>query len=331
MENHDLSVLILDGESDLSLYVARCLGQIPGLKVHALSTIPLSPLRFSRYLSSFHFIKPNSSQERLDSIDRAISSTQADIILPVADAMRFVSAHYNDIATLSPVAPTPELALFDQVVDKWSLTQFLIDHQLPVPATILYDGGKDFKHQLNELASPFILKLTKGSAGQDIYAFYDPTELMDFLQDGKEHKERYLIQSFVDGHDIRCGVLCRDGRILAFTIHESVLVRAGKFGPPAGIRFIDSNQTLDVVRELISSLNWSGIASVDLRYDIQDDQVKVLEINPRYWGSLLGALSAGVNFPYFACLSGLGIPFDKTWKTGSCSFLYFRGHNNSLI
>jgi predicted ATP-grasp superfamily ATP-dependent carboligase len=57
-------------------------------------------------------------------------------------------------------------------------------------------------------------------------------------------------------------------------------------------------------------LKFCGVALIDLRNNNQDDHIKVLEINPRYWGSLIGALSAGVNFLYFACLSGLGIPFD---------------------
>jgi D-aspartate ligase len=75
--------------------------------------------------------------------------------------------------------------------------------------------------------------------------------------------------------------------------------------------FLKSQQVLEVIEELISKLNWTGIASVDLRYDLQEDNVKVLEINPRYWGSLLGALRSGVNFPYLACLSGLEIPFER--------------------
>ena len=58
-------------------------------------------------------------------------------------------------------------------------------------------------------------------------------------------------------------------------------------------------------------LKFCGVALIDLRNNNQDDHIKVLEINPRYWGSLIGALSTGVNFLYFACLSGLGIPFDR--------------------
>ena len=40
------------------------------------------------------------------------------------------------------------------------------------------------------------------------------------------------------------------------------------------------------------------MANIDLRYDIKDDKLKVIEINPRYWGTLFGSYLSGVNFPY---------------------------------
>jgi len=325
MEQHQLSVLILDGESDLSLSVARCLGQIPGVTIHALSTQKIAPIRFSRYISSFRFVEPGNTQGRINIIQNTVHSTRADIILPVAGAMRFASKQYSELAAFSPVTPTPSLELFDQVVDKWTLTQFMIDYQIPIPETILLDDAEDLEDRISALTTPLILKLTRGSAGQDIFAFDDPAALVAFLNSKNRGKGRYLVQSYVEGHDIRCGVLCRNGSILAHTIHEGVLVRSRKFGPPAGIRFLKSQQVLAVVEELVSKLNWTGIASVDLRYDAQEENVKVLEINPRYWGSLVGALSSGVNFPYLACLSGLEIPFerpeyeDKVYLTGKAT------------
>jgi predicted ATP-grasp superfamily ATP-dependent carboligase len=183
--------------------------------------------------------------------------------------MRFVAKNFVELAALSPIAPTPNLDLFDQVVDKWSLTRFMIDHQIPIPETILLKGVDEIEDQISALTTPLILKLSRGSAGQDIFDFDDSADVVKFLQSKEGSKGRYLVQSYVEGHDIRCGVLCRNGSIQAYTIHEGVLERARKFGPPAGIRFIESKQVLEVVEELVSKLNWTGIASIDLRYDLQ--------------------------------------------------------------
>lgn len=309
MDHHHLSVLILDGESDLSLSVARCLGQIPELTIHAISTSKYAPVRFSKHLSTFHFAQPKNALERIEQINDVAQKTKANILLPVADAMRFASKQFETLSSISPIAPIPRLELFDRVVDKWNLTQFMIDHQIPIPETVLLDGKSSIVDRVSELSPPLILKLTRGSAGQDIFSFDNVADLLIFLEGRKGVKGRYLVQSFVEGHDIRCGVLCQDGSILAYTIHEGVLERRRRFGPPAGIKFIKSVQVFDVLEELVSKLNWTGVASVDLRYDSNEDKTKVLEINPRYWGSLLGALSAGVNFPYLASLTGLQIPF----------------------
>ena len=66
-----------------------------------------------------------------------------------------------------------------------------------------------------------------------------------------------------------------------------------------------------VVKEVIESLNWSGVVHFDLRYNEKDNQVRVIEMNPRFWGSIVGSFYAGVNFPYLAVLLGLNREFPK--------------------
>ena len=61
----------------------------------------------------------------------------------------------------------------------------------------------------------------------------------------------------------------------------------------------------------MKKLNWSGIANIDLRYDELENNYKILEINPRFWGSVIGSLAAGINFPYLTCLTALGQTFEK--------------------
>jgi len=59
---------------------------------------------------------------------------------------------------------------------------------------------------------------------------------------------------------------------------------------------------------LMAALRWSGVAHVDLREHAATGRIDVIEVNPRFWGSLLGSLHAGVNFPQLTALSALGVP-----------------------
>jgi predicted ATP-grasp superfamily ATP-dependent carboligase len=63
---------------------------------------------------------------------------------------------------------------------------------------------------------------------------------------------------------------------------------------------------MNVAKKLIHELGWSGVANIDMRFDARHKIPMVLELNGRYWRSLLGSLNAGVNFPLLACEMCLG-------------------------
>lgn len=59
------------------------------------------------------------------------------------------------------------------------------------------------------------------------------------------------------------------------------------------------------------AVRWNGMGHIDLRYDERERQIKLLDFNPDWDTYVLGALTAGVNFPYLACLTALDIPFSR--------------------
>ena len=61
----------------------------------------------------------------------------------------------------------------------------------------------------------------------------------------------------------------------------------------------------------MKTLNYSGVAHVDLRFDQNDGEFKVIEVNTRFWGSLDASLFAGVNFPYLYALVSLNETFER--------------------
>lgn len=174
---------------------------------------------------------------------------------------------------------------------------------MPHPATAYFDDAGSAVSS-GAVAFPALLKPARGSYGRGIVYLERPEQARAFA--GADVPGGYILQSYVEGYDVDCSVLCVDGRIVAHTIQRGFLPGYHRFGAPAGIEFVHDRRVYDVASHAMRALCWSGVAHIDLRWDRTDDTIKVIEINPRYWGSLLGSLVAGVNFPYLACAAAAG-------------------------
>jgi predicted ATP-grasp superfamily ATP-dependent carboligase len=111
-----------------------------------------------------------------------------------------------------------------------------------------------------------------------------------------------VLQEFIEGYDIDCSLLCNDGKFKAYTIQKGILFGNQKYAPAIGLQFLINDRLLEVVKQLMESLKWSGVAHIDLRYDKETSDYKVIEINGRFWSSLDASAAAGVNFPYLYSL-----------------------------
>jgi predicted ATP-grasp superfamily ATP-dependent carboligase len=70
-------------------------------------------------------------------------------------------------------------------------------------------------------------------------------------------------------------------------------------GGPSTLRESVRNEEIrSLALEILHSLKWTGIAMVEFRVDSRDGRPKLLEINPRVWGSLWLAIRSGIDFPY---------------------------------
>jgi D-aspartate ligase len=291
------------------LAVARCLA-LAGINAFAISPKKFSPLRFSWRKSRFIFQNTENSwsaEEAAQCLIRTARDTEADVYLPVdEDAHRFAILHRTRLEEHLRLPPLPTLEQFDIATDKGLLSEFLASHSIPCPLTRYLDDWPTDSGTFVESCFPVLAKPVKGHGGAGIVVLRDINELQRFADATPlELKRSYIVQQFIRGYDIDCSVLSASGRILAYTIQKSVEARSRPFAAPGGIEFLYDQKVYDVVAKLIADLQFSGIAHIDLRFDSDDNDFKVIEINPRYWGSLTGSLMAGVNFPFLACMSAL--------------------------
>jgi predicted ATP-grasp superfamily ATP-dependent carboligase len=311
MSRTRLSVLLLDSHGHHSQAVATCLGQIPQLRLHALSDIRWPAVRFSRVISSFHRYRDVGSETAQLADIRCVSrAVRADVLLPVTESSLSLLARHRDSFPHNlhlPPLSSPELLA--TVANKFTLARRLEQRALPSPPTLLFTSLPAVASDFRRLVFPALLKPLAGGGGCGIRRFANSPALLQALRAHPPEPASCILQAFVPGRDVDCSVLCRDGRILAHTIQTRLHPGPSRFTVDGAMTFTAHPAALAAVEKTMAALRWNGIAHLDLREDERDGSVQIIDFNPRYWLTLLGSLTAGVNFPHLACLTTLGIEF----------------------
>jgi len=331
------SILIPDGESTLTKHVIHCLAYHPDIDIHVLSKDPKSIIRHSRFIKSFrvyddkkitgkpveltgnatiddlklyHHYDPEKKSEIVNEILSCAKATGATIIFPVDEhIVKILGEERKQLDAAGVKILMPDIRMFLTAIDKWELSQFLKGTDIPHPNTIRYRAGENASI-INSLQFPVIIKPINQGNALGIRSFRDAQSFLNFFEKEKIEHE-YIIQPLINGYDIDCSVLCSNGKVVAYTIQKAVLHAAVEYRAAVGIEFLENAEVIGTVERMMTKLTWSGVAHVDLRYDADEKVVKVIEINARYWGSLLGSLNAGVNVPFLAIETVNGKSFQR--------------------
>ncbi len=322
-----ISVLIPDAEVQLN--VACCLAVSGQAVVHGLARYPAPILKHSRFFASFEECKGEFGVKSwFNRIGEIVVERQIDVVLPISEfSNRILSEHQQALSWAAKLPPLPNPNTLDIATNKAKLADFLDRYGIPHPPTVVVTTGIPARDRLSALKFPVLAKPPLSTGGIGIRRFEDLESLVAFLAE-QPSDERWVVQTFIEGHDLGVSALCQDGKILAATVQHAIKPPSKPFQSPIGIEFSDDPAAMTIAENLIRDLGWSGVANIDMRFDAPHKVPLVLEINGRYWFSLLGALNAGVNFPLLACEMCLG-EFRANRKLRRAR--YFSGKESALL
>lgn len=311
-----LKVLVLDSPpgGTVAMQVVQCLATDGAFAISVASTDPHPIAKYSRWVKRFHRLPagqdPTATLHRLKSILR---SERFDILLPVGvGEIAFLADHLDgELRSLARIPDQPSAEAFAIANSKSLLSAFMEEHGIEHPRTVRFDAqDPSMPERLAALALPVITKPTWGGGGSAIRVFESREPLCAHLAEHSAPGNPLVAQEHVGDHDVGVAVYCKAGEILYMTMQRGISPEAQTFRPSKAIRFFESAKLTGLVARLMKALAWNGIAQVDLRVDSATGDAHVLEINPRYWGSVLGSQRMGVNFPAIACrmAAGLSLP-----------------------
>jgi predicted ATP-grasp superfamily ATP-dependent carboligase len=232
-----------------------------------------------------------------DDLDFFSKLSSQDIVYPMDETtMLHVSKNNHK---LSCSLGFPEYPTLEKVINKSRLMRHAIEYDIPCPKTVFIDRSDDISKISNRFEFPAVLKPDIGSGGKGIIFIHS---LEAFHAVGFDFFERYgpfMVQEKIPfDHKYTVGVLCnRDSKVRRACVIKEVRNYPVEAGPACFAETVKHQELLDLSVRLMESLNFFGIADIDFLVDIRTGKPKLMEINPRFWGSLQVAINAGVDFP----------------------------------
>lgn len=180
-------------------------------------------------------------------------------------------------------------------LDKWEL-YLTCSGTVNVPGTSLVDDGFD----PSSVAIPSIVKPRSGSGSRGVAILRSREEVERLPRDGS-----LLVQDFLPGTEYSLDVLARpDGEVVAVVPRARLKIDSGI---AVTARTVISERLDAIGRAVAARIGLTAIANVQVKEDARGEPA-LLEVNPRFPGTMSLTVAAGINMPRLSVEAALGTP-----------------------
>jgi len=324
-----MSVLVTDAHLRYSRVVLQSLGR-KGVVTDASGEKDNPNVAFySRYCRN-RYVYPSPEQHE-EAFVRTLLKRAADydVLMPMHERTVVpISKHLKSFTSIVRV-PIPEYQVLKLALDKAETVRVAENAGIPTPRTYFISDLNELDSLSRRLDYPVVVKLRAEMLTPPpryVYA-YSAEDLIRKYKNMHEIHPYPLIQEQIPGEGYGFfAILTEDHEAAAIFCHRRIREFPITGGPSTYCESVYNRKLIANGLKLLKEMKWYGIAMVEFRLDHRDDEFKLMELNPRFWGSLPLAIAAGVNFPYLLYRMALGeeVRPQLTYATGvKCRFLLF--------
>jgi predicted ATP-grasp superfamily ATP-dependent carboligase len=241
-----------------------------------------------------------------------------DVIFPMLeDTMLLLSKHASKLQCQLGFS---NYETIQKTCDKSLLIRHAIEQKISCPKTYFIKKPEDVTHCIPDIDFPAVLKPNRESGGKGIM-FVDSPDLLPGI--AYEYLEKYgpfLLQEKIPFKTkYTVGALCNsEHELRRICVIKELRNYPIETGQACFVETVNIPGLVKLTEKLLKSLDFFGVADIDFVIDERDNQPKLMEINPRFWGSVQVAIDAGVDFPYLFCrmLDEGDIEKSLSYKTG---------------
>jgi len=295
-------VFVTDAGLRNTVAVMRSLGK-KGIEVTGGEGSALAMGFYSKYCKK-RVIYPspkNSPEKWLDFVLRELSCDRYDMMLPMDDDTVALAARNKELLSKYARIPVPDYDTLMKAKNKAITYEYAIKNNIPFPKTYFVNNLKEVEKLNNRIPFPVVIKPKEGSGARGIVYVKDRETLYcEYLKVHQKY-EFPLIQEYIPPGGSTYGVfllLNEDSEVRAVFAHKRIREFPISGGPSTLRKGVWRPDLIMLGFKLLRSMEWFGIAMVEFKEDPRDGIPKLMEVNPRFWGSLELSILSGVDFPY---------------------------------
>ncbi len=296
-----MSAIVTNAKNRIAYTVVRNLSE-NGIRVYTADFVPLS-MSFASRFSRGYFIYPSPFKDQgafIDSIIANVERFRAKVLMPVFEETFLLSKHRDVVLKHVAMAiPSYEQILTVHNKDRWMAIARSLG--IPVPRAFSVSELKEKGIRHVDIRYPVLIKPHQGGGAWGISHIDNADMLENILSQEKylgRSWDRFFVQEKIKGAVHCVAMLLNNGNIKGHVVYRQL--RDLPFtGGQATIRVsIDDPLAVEYFQRLLEKLAWHGICQADFIFDEATHIPYLIDINPRFWGSLVQGIASGVDFPY---------------------------------
>jgi predicted ATP-grasp superfamily ATP-dependent carboligase len=298
-------VLVLDANQRSALAITRSLGGLAGVTVLTADATQQALAGASRFSSRYRQCpspadKPDTF---VDWLEKTLEREAITHLFPATEVSSYTCLMHRERLGACKL-PFADLATVQEIADKCRLMKLAQELSIPHPPSRRIDDPEGVNPDTLG-PYPLVLKpcfsriwVNHTWLGSSVHVAKSPEDFRRLTQTNRYLREHpVLVQRFIPGAGAGVFALYWEGEAIAFFAHR----RLREKPPTGGVSVLSESaapdhRLLDLARRLLDQAQWHGVAMVEFRVTPAGEPY-LMEVNPRFWGSLQLAIDCGIDFP----------------------------------
>lgn len=325
-----MKVLVANATSAAALAIIRSLGS-KGVEITGASDISSDFPLFSKYCRKKILLRtdPDDKKNRIEELLSIIKNNHFDVFFPIMreDSLLALAKRKNDFDQYTRIALS-SIGQLNILNNKAKVATLLSELEIPAPKTYFVDSESDLDSIQGNEIFPLIIKPFRGEGTAGIKIIADPKELRKCYYETYKTFGSTLIQEFINGRKYSAVFLLnKNSRVRRFFVHHAIREYPISGGPTCFMESVKYDPIYEYGLKLLTRVHFCGMVEMEFIVDDKDGKPKIIDVNPRFYGSLQCAIASGVDFPFavFSMVMKGDIETDLSYMEGvTCRHLLFQ-------